>query len=165
MSIFLHYPGVTGDVTDRPEHTGWLAITEVDWTGISRAVTSHTSTRRDRESSNAEFAEIVLVRELDRATPELFLRACCGRGRQLTLHFTKTSHGGNGADTYLALTLHDALVARYSVAARRQPARRPKEKLCISFTAMEMRYTPFGDDNAPEAARSVGFDPRTNERI
>ena len=165
MSIFLYDPQIAGDVSDRSGHSGWIALTEVDWDGVTRRITSHSSTRRDRESSNPELATMTVVRELDRATPQLFMLACCGLGRDVTLHFTKTSHSGFGSDTFLELTLQRALVSRYHVAARRQPARRPKEKLDIAFSGIVMRYTPFSETNTSEAARTVGFDATTNERI
>lgn len=52
MSLFMQYPGIQGESADT-NHRHWIDIENLRW-GVKRRITSHTSTRNDRESANAE---------------------------------------------------------------------------------------------------------------
>ena len=130
---------------------------------ISRAITSSTSTRGDRESSNTEIKDLILTKYTDSATPKTFLESCCGTGKDVVIHFTKTGKGG-GADVYLELTLKNALMSDYSFAAKSQSSNRPHEKITLSFIEMEVKYIPYDEDGNAEAPISVGFDTATNTK-
>ncbi|MEX0730571.1 MAG: type VI secretion system tube protein Hcp [Aquisalimonadaceae bacterium] len=60
MSIFMFYEGIAGETSDH-SHQGWLDIKDVYW-GVKRYITSHTSTRHDRESANAEISDLIVTR-------------------------------------------------------------------------------------------------------
>ena len=162
MSIFLHLPGVEGATTDAG-HTGWLPIEKIEW-GLDRKLTSPPGRRGGREASNAVFHEVTLRRPMDRATPNLVLNACCGRGQAVTLRLTRTGDGV-GATVYAEYILHNALVSEYTVRARGQGDARPLEVLCLSFTAMEMTYVGQDADGSALAPVVVGFDPQQNQRL
>lgn len=161
MSIFLKWPGIEGEATDA-SHRGWLDIDNLSW-GVQRAITSSPSTSKDRESANAEITDLTITRRMDKASPSLFMAACCGKGQELTLHLTKTG-SGRGSEVFMAYTLRNALVSDYRMKARRQPRTRPREQLVISFQAIEAKYTPYDDDGTAEAPIAVGFDTTTNEK-
>lgn len=91
MSIFMNYEGISGESSDA-NHTGWIDIEDFRW-GVRRRTTSDTSTRRDRESANAEISDLVIRHRMDSATPALFLESCRGRGRRVVLRMTKTGTG------------------------------------------------------------------------
>lgn len=162
MSIFVRFGATQGEATDSNHH-GLVEVDDFDL-GVARQITSHPGTRSDRESANMETEELTLTRYMDKASPALVLEACCGRGKDLTLHVTKTG-SGNGSDTFLEYTLRNALVSGYEVYACSQARQRPSEELTISFTSLEMRYTPYDDDGNPEAPIAVGFDPTTNKKL
>lgn len=161
MSIFLKWAGIEGEVSD-PSHQGWLDIDDLSW-GVQRAITSAPSTRKDRESANAEITDLTITRRMDKASPSLFMAACCGKGQELTLHLTKTG-SGQGSDVFMAYTLSNALVRHYRIKARRQGQTRPLEQIIVSFEAIEAKYTPYDDDGIAEAPIAVGFDTSTNEK-
>ena len=162
MSIFMSYEGVEGEASDAHGHAGWLDIKDVYW-GVNRRVTSHTSTRNDRESANAEIRDLIVTRHMDSATPRLVIESCCGRGKDVVIHLTKTGTG-SGADVFMEWTLKNALISKYEVEGRGQSNRRPLEKLTISFVDIEMKYTPYDENGSPMAPSVVGFDTSTNER-
>lgn len=165
MSIFMQYQSIRGDARDANGHDKWIDIQEFHFQGIHRDITSATGTRSDRESANADLSEIELIRYMDRASPELFLKACCGKGNDMTLHLTNTTSTGSGADTYLQYILRNALISRYAVLARCQSRRHPAEKLRVSFIALEMRYVPYDDDGNMLAPIAVGYSKATNTLI
>lgn len=162
MSIFLRADGITGESSDR-NHPGWIDIFTLEWS-LQRNITAASSTRNDRESSNARFLEMELTRFMDAATPQLMLEACCGRGRTLEIHLTKTG-SGTGGDTFAAYLLKNALISHYEVKAAAQHVIRPIERLRISFTTLELRYTPFDQDGRALAPISTGFDTTTNQKL
>jgi len=148
MSIFAHIEGIEGEASDS-FHKGWLDILSASC--------------GDRESSNAVIRELTIKRYMDKATPQLHLEAYCGGGKTVTLHLTKTG-AGSGADVYMQYTFHNAIVCEYKMAAWGQDTDRPIEKIKISFTKLEVRYTPYDDNGIAKSPMSVAFDITTNTK-
>lgn len=168
MSIHLHIDGVPGESADA-NHPDWIDVLDLTW-GVRRRIPSHSSTRLDRESANAEITDLTLARFVDAATPYLFLEACCGRGKEMTIELTKTGDG-TGSHTFMAYRLKNALISKYRVehAALRTSKiisnPRPVEIITVSFVGIETRYTPYDDSGKPTAPIAVGFDTSTNTKI
>lgn len=116
MSIFMNYQGITGESADS-NHPGWMDIQKVQW-GVGRQISSATSTQGDRESANAEITRLYVTRYMDSATPKLFLESCCGKGKNVILHMTKTGVG-DAALTYMEYTLKHAYFDRECMAWRK----------------------------------------------
>ncbi|MEX0731283.1 MAG: type VI secretion system tube protein Hcp [Aquisalimonadaceae bacterium] len=161
MSIFMNYDGIKGESSDS-NHKDWMDIQDISW-GVSRNITSASSTQNDRESSNAAITDLQVTRAMDSATPALFIESCCGKGKDVVIHLTKTG-AGSGADVYMEYTLKNALVSRYAVTANAQDTSRPLENLTISFVDVEVKYTPYDEDGNATAAIAVGFDTATNTK-
>lgn len=103
------------------------------------------------------------MRNLDSATPKIFIESCCGTGKDVTIHLTKTGKG-SGADVYMEYKLKNALISYYQVEAEAQDVERPIEKLRVSFVDVEVKYTPYDEGGNAEAPISVGFNTATNTR-
>jgi len=161
MSIFVNYDGIKGESSDS-NHKGWMDVDSISW-GVVRRITTEASTQNDRESANAEISELTLTRRMDSATPSLFIEACCGTGKDVVIHLTKTGTG-SGSDVYMEYTLKNALISSYNVNAISQDTGRPSETIVISFVDLEVKYTPYDDDGNAEAAIAVGFDTSTNTK-
>ncbi|SRR5690554_5790409 len=161
MSIFMNYDGIKGESADS-NHQGWMDIDSIQW-GVNRRITAASSTQNDRESANAEISDLVVTRRMDSATPSLFIEACCGTGKDVVIHLSKTGTG-SGADVYMEYTLKNALISNYQVSAAAQETGRPTEVLTISFVDLEVKYTPYDEDGKAEAAIAVGFDTATNTK-
>lgn len=161
MSIFMNYEGIKGESSDK-NHKQWMDIDSIQW-GVNRRITSATSTQNDRESSNAEVSDLVVTRRMDSATPNLFIESCCGTGKTVVIHLTKTGTG-SGTDVYMEYTLKNALISNYQVSASAQDNNRPMEVLTISFVDLEVKYTPYDEDGNALAAIAVGFDTATNTK-
>lgn len=161
MSIFVNYDGIKGESSDS-NHKGWMDVDSISW-GVARQITTEASTQNDRESANAEISELTLTRRMDSATPSLFIEACCGTGKDVVIHLTKTGTG-SGSDVYMEYTLKNALISSYNVNAISQDTGRPTENIVISFVDLEVKYTPYDDDGNAEAAIAVGFDTSSNTK-
>jgi len=161
MSIFMNYEGIKGESSDQG-HKDWIDIDSWGW-DVEREITSNSSTRGDRESSNAVLSSLRITKKMDSATNKLFLESCCGKGKKAILHLTKTG-SGSGADVYMEYTLENAIVSGYEVDGDVDDTERPTETILISFTAIESRYTPYNDDGTPASPDAVGFDTATNTK-
>ncbi len=161
MSAFLYIDGIKGEVSN-PDHQGWLDIATWKW-DVKRGITSKASTQGDRESSNAVINDLMITRFMDKATSQLFIEACCGRGKTIKLVQTKTGTG-KGADPFIEYTLHNALISHYSVKAVNCDGARPREELTMSFINIDVKYTPYDENGNPEAPIAVGFDTATNTK-
>ncbi len=161
MSIFVNYEGITGESSDSG-HKGWMDVESVTW-GVGRQITSNTSTAGDRESSNAVISDLQIVRLMDSATPSIFIESCCGTGKTVKIHLSKTGTG-SGSDVYMEYTLKNALISNYSVDANSQSTSRPTETITVSFVDVEVKYTPFDEDGNAEASIAKGFDTASNTK-
>ncbi len=161
MSIFLNYEGIKGEASDSG-HKDWVDLEDLQW-GISRSITSSTSTQGDRESSNAVISDLIVTRRMDSATPKFFIESCCGTGKDVTIHLTKTGTG-SGTDTYMEYKLKNALISNYKVISNSQDIERPTEEIKISFIDIDVKYTPYDEDGNAESPIAVGFDTATNTK-
>jgi type VI secretion system secreted protein Hcp len=161
MSAFLYIEGVPGEVSDA-NFSGWLDIRGWGW-GTQRNITSNTSTQGDRESANATIKDLTIRRFMDKATPKLFIEACCGRGKEIKLVQTKTGTG-SGADVFIEYTFRNALISNYEVKANTKSPARPSENITISFVDLDVKYTQYDEDGNPEAPVAVGFNTATNTK-
>lgn len=160
MSIFMQIEGIKGESSDL-YHKDWLDIESIEWR-VGRKITSRTSTRGDRESSNPEYSELLLFKRMDKATPYIFIESCCGRGKTIIIECTKTGKG-NGSDVYMQYRLENAMISYYKVYAKdKRGNKRPMEAIKISFKRLEQRYIPYGEDNIAEAPIAVGYDAAKN---
>lgn len=161
MSIFVNYEGINGESSDSG-HSGWMDVESIAW-GVGRQITSNSSTAGDRESSNAVISDLQIVRYMDTATPKVFIESCCGTGKTVKIHLSKTGTG-SGSDVYMEYTLKNALISNYTVDASSQSNSRPTETITISFVDVEVKYTPYDEDGNAEAAIAVGFDTASNTK-
>jgi len=160
MSIFLYHPKIKGESSD-PAHKDWIDITSWKW-GIERAITSSTSTRGDRESSNATITNLIVSKYMDSATPQTFLESCCGTGQEIILHLTKTG-AGTGADVFMEFTLKHALISKLDLGGT-DDGGRPLEAISISFIEAEVKYIPYDENGVAMSPIAVGFDTATNSK-
>ena len=162
MSLFLYREGIKGEASDK-NFKDWIDIIELSF-GISRKITSSTSTQGDRESSNATIGDLKFLRFMDKASPKLFLEACCGKGSTVKIVQTKTGTG-DGAHVFLEYTLDNAVISSLHVEATNDSGYRPVEQLTISFTKLTTKYISYDEDGNQEAPIVVGFDTATNTKV
>ncbi len=161
MAIYMKYGDLRGESADAG-HVGWVDIDEVLFHGVRRRISSKSGTHLDRESAVTELQNVTLIRYMDKASPGIFLEACCGRGKGLTLRLGKTTSSGGGDDLFLEYVFEQALIADYKVYSSICSSRHPTERLIISFTSIRLRYIPYGDDGSPLSPLAVSYSPGTN---
>ena len=60
--------------------------------------------------------------------------------------------------------LKNALISQYDVGGEQDDPHRPVEAMTISFTEVEVKYTPYDEDGNATAPLAGGFDTATNTR-
>lgn len=150
MSIFMNYEGINGEVTAKG-HEKWIDLISMDW-GVNRGISAATGTSKDREATSTTVNAVTITKLMDETTPLLFTEACVGKGKQVKIDLTKT---GDNLDNYMEYTLSDVMISGYSV---QTGGERPVETITLSFTKVEMKYTPYDDNHKSTAAISAGYD-------
>ena len=161
MAILLNYEGIKGETSDK-NHKDWIDVASWTW-GTKRTITSNTSTRGDRESSNAVISDLQITKYMDSSSLKLFIESCCGTGKEVKLRLTKTGTG-EGSDVYMEYILKNSLISQYDVGGDEDDIKRPLETITISFTEIEVKYTPYDEDGNTMAPLAGGFDTATNTK-
>jgi len=161
MSVFLNIESIKGESSDA-NHKDWIDVESWRW-GTERKITSSTSTQGDRESSNAEVSSLHITKRIDSATPKIFIESCCGTGKTVKLHLSKTG-AGSGTDVYMEFILKNALIEKLELSGKAQGSQRPLEVLSFSFVEIEVKYTPHDEDGNAAAPIAVAFDTATNTK-
>ncbi|WP_097460379.1 Hcp family type VI secretion system effector [Mangrovitalea sediminis] len=150
MSIFMNYEGIKGEVTAKG-HEQWIDIMTMDW-GVNRNISAATGTNKDREATSTNVSNVTITKLMDETTPLLFTESCVGKGKKVEIHLTKT---GDNLENYMEYTLTDVMISGYSM---HTDGERPIETMTLSFTKVEMKYTPYDDKHKKTASISAGYD-------
>ena len=156
MPIYLQIDGIQGDATHE-QHRKWMDIEAVHW-DVTRNVNTAAGSAANREASEPSISEVVLTKVSDSSSTKLFQEAVSGRtGKRAVIHLVTT---GNPGDTYIEYSLTNALIAGYSVDSNGD---RPIETIKLNFTKLEVKYTPYDDNHAPQSPMIASYDLATTK--
>ncbi|WEX08235.1 type VI secretion system tube protein Hcp [Chelativorans sp. AA-79] len=156
MPIYLQIDGIQGDATHE-QHRKWMDIEALHW-DVSRNMKTSAGSAANREASEPSISEVVLTKVSDSSSTKLFQEACSGRtGKRVLIHMVTT---GNPGTTYIEYTLTNTLIASYSVDSTGD---RPIETIKLNFTKMEVKYTPYDDNHAPQSPMIASYDLATTK--
>lgn len=156
MAVYVKFEGIDGDATHE-SHKKWLTVESVQW-GVSRSISAPVGATRNRETSEPAVSDVMITRSADAASPKLFSESCGGKsGKKVVIDFVTT---GNPGDTYLQCTLNDALVSHYTISSAGD---RSSESIGLSFTKIEMKYTPYNEKHQPGSPITVTYDLTTTK--
>lgn len=156
MAIYMKYGDIKGDVT-HDKHKEWLQVDSFQF-GVGRAIMTRVGSAANREASQASVSEVTVTKMMDASGPKFFLEACVGaRGKDVKLDFVTT---GDPGETYLTLTLSDALVSGYSLSSGGD---RPAESISINFTKVEVKHIGTKSDTGNAPPIVVGYDLATSK--
>jgi type VI secretion system secreted protein Hcp len=158
MPIYVKYDGIDGDVTTAG-HEKWIEVHSFQW-GVGRGMTNSGGSGADREGSTPSVSEIVLTKDTDGASPNLF-RASLGKppadeGKTVNIDFVKTDT--SQPEPYLQLTLDNCLVSGWSISSGGD---RPTESVTLNFTKVEFKNTGMGPANETGSPDTASYDLTT----
>lgn len=140
MPIYMQYDGIDGDVT-AAGHEKWIELHSCQM-GVSRHITNPSGRGVDREASAPAVSEIVVTKNTDAASTNLFRAALWGEGKTVKIDFCKTDK--DKQEAYLQLELENTLVSNYSVSSGGD---RPMESLSMNYTKITYNNIGMGAAN------------------
>ena len=150
--------GIDGKVTAKG-HEKWIDVSSMQW-GVGRAISSSVGTSADREASKPSISEVSVTKIMDQSSPLIFTEACVGKGKKVTVDLCTT--GTESIDTYMSYELEDCMISGYSVSSGGD---RPSESISLSFTKMNMKFTPYDDKGKPMSPLPAGYDMTLGTKV
>lgn len=160
MPIYMKVDGIDGNVTAKG-HEKWIEIHSLTF-GQGRGVTSSAPGQQtNREASTPSFSEVSISKDMDETTPKIFTECCIGKSKKIEIHVCRT---GDTIDKYMEYTFTDTLFSSYSVSADGGRSH-PVENISLNFSKIEMKYTPYTDDNKAGTPVPAGYDLVTGTKV
>lgn len=145
MPIYMKYDGVDGQVTS-PGFEKQVQLHSLQL-GTNRHVAQSTGHSASRETSSPSVSEIVITKDQDSASINLFKASLFGEGKKCVITITKTSQDGKSEQATTIFTLDNTLVSSYSMSGHGDGSQRPMESLSLNFTKIEVKYMETDEKN------------------
>jgi type VI secretion system secreted protein Hcp len=155
MAAYLKYDAIKKGESKAKGHEGdkgWIEIGSVQF-GVGRGISTPVGTSSKREASAPSISEITITKSMDSTSPLFFQEAVIGKAVTAKVDLVET--GSDQLNTYLEVTLTNAMISGYSVSSGGD---RPSESISINFTKIEYKYTPYDDQHKAGTAVPVTYD-------
>lgn len=153
MAIYLKIDGIDGNVLDA-EFEKWIACESINF-GVSRDIQVRTGGGANREAHAAHVSEISLSKQMDASSPKLFTESTTGKSHKaVKIQLTQQSDGGTVK--YMEYELDNCMVSGYDINGAMDM--QPQENLRLSFSKIEMKFTPHDEKNKSQAPIPAGYD-------
>ena len=120
MAGFIKFEGVEGEAQDK-DHKGWSDLASFSQT-LHKPGSGTGPTRR---RGDVVLEDIVIVKEIDKASPKLAEAVCKGKVfPKVDIHLT-ASYTDSGRVTYYAYELKNVQVVNYTISGASSPMRSP----------------------------------------
>lgn len=157
MAIYLQITGIEGDVTAK-NHQNWIAINSVDF-AIKRLLSTDPGRISDREGSRPTLSEITINKRMDKSSPHLFSESCVGKAKsEVKIHICQTSAN---LSPYAEITLNNVIISSYRFATNTDDTAHkpyPEEIITLNYDKIEIRYTPYDEQNQAQSPIPAGYD-------
>ena len=137
MAGYIKFDGVDGEAQD-DKHKGWSDIISFQQ-GVTKPGSGGTGPTRRR--GDVVLDDIVVVKELDKASPKLAESVCKGKVfPKVEIHLT-ASYTDAGRVTYYAYELKNVQVVSYDISGSSQSEEVPVENMSLNFEEIKVTYT------------------------
>jgi type VI secretion system secreted protein Hcp len=155
MAAYLKYEAIKKGESLAKEHEGskgWIEIGSIQL-GCGRSISTPVGSSSKREADAPTVSELMISKYLDSSSPLFFQESLIGQACTAKIDLVET--GADYLNTYLEITLTNAMISGYSVSSG---GGRPSENISLNFTKIEYKYTPFNDQHKPGSAVPVTYD-------
>lgn len=129
---YLKIESIPGEVTEKG-HAGWISVDNLNW-GMSRTVSS-SSGGGGRTASLPSFSEVTVTKQIDKASPKLFLAAVAGKENLTPIIIELVDSTTNL--TFYRLTLDGVLVSSQNCTTV-SGATKGAETISMNFTKIKV---------------------------
>jgi len=158
MGIYMQYPGLKGDATEKG-FKDWISLQSANF-GSSRNVAAGVGSTAGREASVPSISPVTVNKQLDAASAGLFRASVTlSKGQSVQIAFTKT---GSEGEAFLKYQLDDVLISAYKISTAGD---RPTEQVVISCAKFQMTVMTTDSGNNPLAPMTTGYDLANNTPV
>ncbi len=137
MAAYIKFDGIDGEAKDK-DHDKWSDILTFGQ-GCSKPGGGTTGPTRRRGDTILD--DIVVVKELDKASPKIAEAVCKGKVfPKVEIHLT-ASYTDAGRVTYYAYELTNVQVSSYNINGSGQAEQVPTEDISFNFEEIKVTYT------------------------
>jgi type VI protein secretion system component Hcp len=157
MGIFMKYEGMQGNATEE-NHPGpdWISCNSLSFSAF-RDAQAKMGQGGSRQGKPVEIGDFTFTKEMDPASPNLYLGSLFSKAKKVTIHITR---GGEGATNCLELELGQCCVTNYSISS---DGNTHSEVVSINALELGMKYTPINPDRSPGTPIPMSFSVPTGE--
>ena len=160
FDAFLKIDGIPGESTD-DKHKDWIEILSFSY-GVTQ---KRSPTPGGASAERADFADLSIVKALDKASPKIF--AACASGKHLRTVTVELCRAGGDKVKYMEYKLSNCIVSSYRPGGSAQGVETlPLEEVAFNYGKIEMSYTvqkrPDGTGGGQVAA---GWDLQLNKPV
>jgi len=143
--MFIRFEGVDGEAQDS-RYIGWCnALSFSQGQSLPEGEAGTT-----RQRADVVFEDIVVVKELDKASPKLAEAVCKGMVfPKVEIHLTR-SYTNTGLVTYYTYELNNVLIVGYRIGGSGYSEHIPTEKITLSFEEIKVTYTEIDEGGRPK---------------
>lgn len=157
MAAYIKFDGVNGEAQDK-DHKNWSDILSFQQ-AISQPGGGATGPTRRR--GDVVMADIIVVKELDKASPKLAESICKGKIFPIVEIHVTASTTDAGRVTYYAYELKNVMVTSYDISGSGQSEDVPTETFSLNFEEIKVTYTEV--DQAGASKGNVEYTWRVEE--
>lgn len=151
---YLKFEDIDGESQDE-DHKNWIDLISF---AQSHSVLADAATGRDR--GRVVFEDIVVTKELDKASPKLAEAVAQGKVfPRVDIHWARVA--ADGAQTYYKYELKNVQVTSYSLGGSAQSDPVPTEQLSLNFEEIKATYTEY--DETGRAKGNVEYSWKVEE--
>jgi type VI secretion system secreted protein Hcp len=136
FDAFMKIDGIPGDSTDE-NHAGWIAIHSFQH-GLSQQIGGARSSGGAATAGRVDHQDFGILKEIDKATPKLFLHCC--NGRHIPRIEVELCRAGEKKNLFMKFVLSDVVIATIHPSGSSGSAM-PMESLSLNYGKIEWEYT------------------------
>jgi len=142
--MFIKFDGVDGEAQDG-NYRGWCNALSFSQ---GQSLPDGGVVGPTRQRANVVFEDVVVVKELDKASPKLAEAVCRGKVfPRVEIHLTRSY---TGLVTYYTYELKNVLIVGYRIGGSGYSEHVPTEKISLSFEEIKVTYTEFDEGGRVE---------------
>jgi type VI secretion system secreted protein Hcp len=148
MAAYIKFDGVDGEAQDT-DHKGWSDLASFSQ-GLQQPGGASTGPTRRRGDVVVE--DIMVNKELDKASPKIAEAVCLGKVFPKVIIDLTASYTDAGRVTYYAYELKNVLVTSYNISGSGQSEDVPMEDFALNFEEIKVTYTEADEKGSKKGA-------------
>ena len=161
VDMFLKIDGIDGESTD-DKHKKWIEV--LDFNHSVTQPVSAASASGGRTGGRADFADLIVNKTIDKATPSLYFH--CSNGKHIPKIELEFCLATEEKHTFMKYTLEDVIVSSISPSgSSAADGSKPVEEVAFAYGKITWEYTPIDHTGKPGATERKAWDLEANKQL